>query len=172
MVYFMQATEGGPVKIGHSADVDRRRTTLEGFYGKELAVLATLPGGRKEERQIHSRFAHLRIGRTEQFRPAIDLMEFIGRPLLVGANPEATEDVQSDLSGRRFASQIKALREGRGRSGLSQVEAASLFGMQVDTWRGYEYGTRRIPEALRSRIIEAWGIHVPKVCPSCGQPID
>jgi hypothetical protein len=33
----------------------------------------------------------LRLGRTEQFRPGADLLEFIGRPLLVGVNPDAVE---------------------------------------------------------------------------------
>jgi hypothetical protein len=50
-----------------------------------------MPGGRDEETAIHDRFSHLRLGRTEQFRPASDLMEFIGRPLLVDLNPDAVE---------------------------------------------------------------------------------
>jgi hypothetical protein len=49
-----------------------------------------MPGGRAEERALHERFAGHRIGRTEQFRPAPDLMEFIGWPLLIGANPDAS----------------------------------------------------------------------------------
>ena len=40
---------------------------------------------------MHVRFAHLRFGRTEQFRPAADLMAFIGLPLFVSANPDAVE---------------------------------------------------------------------------------
>jgi hypothetical protein len=56
-----------------------------------LALLATLPGGYKEEREIHEKFAHLRFDRTEQFAPATELMEFIGKPLLVAADPDAVE---------------------------------------------------------------------------------
>jgi hypothetical protein len=91
MIYFLQSTEGGPVKIGHSADVDTRRLQLESHYSQPLALLATMPGERDEERAIHERFAHLRLGRTEQFRPAADLMAFLGRPLLVDPNPDAVE---------------------------------------------------------------------------------
>lgn len=97
-VYFAQDLNGGPIKIGHSIDVSARIKTLESHYGRPLALLATRPGGKDEERAVHERFAHLRLidsgrqGRQpEQFRPAAELMEFIGRPLLVSPNPDAIE---------------------------------------------------------------------------------
>lgn len=83
MIYFAQATEGGPIKIGFSARPSARIKALEGHYGKPLAILATMEGGRPEEAELHARFAALRIGRTEQFCPGPDLMAFIGRPLFV-----------------------------------------------------------------------------------------
>lgn len=91
MIYFAQAVSGGSVKIGHSADVPFRLKQLEAHYGQPLALLATLPGGRKEEREIHERFASARLGRSEQFQPIAEIMAFIGRPLLVGPNPDAVE---------------------------------------------------------------------------------
>ena len=98
MIYFLQPTDGGPIKIGFSADVDTRHKALEAHYRRPLALLATLPGGRTEEAEIHRRFDHLRLdnggsrgARIEQFRPAADLLAFIGRPLLVDANPDAVE---------------------------------------------------------------------------------
>ena len=91
MIYFMQSQGGGPVKIGHSLNVEARRKGLEAHYGTPLIILATRPGGRSEEAEMHARFAHLRLGRTEQFRPAPDLMKFIGRPLFVGANSDSVE---------------------------------------------------------------------------------
>lgn len=99
MIYFMQAVDGGPVKIGHSADVDTRRHQLEQLYRKPLAILATMDGGRDEELQVHRRFAHLRLGRTEQFQPALELFEFIGRPLLVDPNPDAVELMETGTWG-------------------------------------------------------------------------
>jgi hypothetical protein len=100
LIYFLQAVGGGPVKIGTSVNVDVRRKQLEWDYGRSLVLLATLPGGRDEERALHQRFAAHRLGRTEQFRPVPELMEFIGRPLLVGANPESVEvmGVPSELT--------------------------------------------------------------------------
>jgi hypothetical protein len=95
LIYFLQPVTGGPVKIGNASDVDVRRAQLEFQYGCPLVVLGTMKGDHKKEREIHRRFAHLRFGRTEQFRPAADLMTFIGRPLLVGANPDAVELMES-----------------------------------------------------------------------------
>jgi hypothetical protein len=98
LIYFIQGTDGGPVKIGYSANVDDRLRQLEVHYGQPLALLATMPGGPDVEAEIHERFRHLRLKgksnlgrRIEQFRPAADLMAFIGRPLLVGVNPDAVE---------------------------------------------------------------------------------
>jgi hypothetical protein len=91
VIYFVQPVDGGPIKIGCSENVDARVQQLQSLYKRPLSILKTLPGGRKEEMSIHKRFAHLRLGHTEQFRPASDLMEFIGGSLLVGANPETVE---------------------------------------------------------------------------------
>lgn len=88
MIYFAQ-TPSGSIKIGHSATVDTRLRNLASHYGSALRLLATMPGGREEERNIHARFSHHRIGRTEQFRPGRDLLEFIGNPMIIndGARP-------------------------------------------------------------------------------------
>jgi hypothetical protein len=90
MIYFAQ-TPTGSIKIGKADDVDQRLYKLGRDFGGPLSLIHTMPGGLTEERKIHSRFKHLRFRGTEQFRPAPELMEFIGKPLLVGANPEAIE---------------------------------------------------------------------------------
>lgn len=98
MIYFAQDLDGGPIKIGFSTDVTARIHQLELSYNRPLALLATMPGDMAREAEIHHRFAHLRLegrGRRgchpEQFRPAADLMAFIGRPFLVSPNPDAVE---------------------------------------------------------------------------------
>lgn len=91
MIYFLQSPEGGTIKIGHSINVPGRIKQLEAHYGQPLALLATMPGGRDEEQELHARFATARIGRTEQFRPVAEIMAFIGRPLLVSPDPDAVE---------------------------------------------------------------------------------
>ena len=93
MVYFARIGEDGPIKIGHSNRVDDRLKQLHSIYGRRMELLGTIPGGQAEERAMHERFAEHRIEGTEQFRPGRDLMGFLGRPLLVGANPEAVEAI-------------------------------------------------------------------------------
>jgi hypothetical protein len=111
MIYFLQPVDGGPVKIGFTDDLDTRRKALESRYGQPLALLTTLDGGREREGELFARFAHLRFGRTEQFRPAPELFEFIGRPLLVSANPDAVEVMPSTAKPTVLA--IKGNREWR-----------------------------------------------------------
>lgn len=97
MIYFAQLPSGA-VKIGKADDVDARLVQLEQQYRQPLSLLHVMEGSFEVERQIHRRFRHLRIegGRgREQFRPAPDLMEFIGRPLLVSPNPDAVEAVEA-----------------------------------------------------------------------------
>src|SRR4051812_4097791 len=92
----MAPTDGDPILIEHSADVETRRQQLESIYGGELAVLATMEGGQAEERAIHERFGDLRLGypgRSEpfpvQFRRDPELMAFLGRPLAPAEAPPA-----------------------------------------------------------------------------------
>jgi hypothetical protein len=94
MIYFVQPIDGGPVKIGFTDNLSARLIQLEQHYRVSLAVLATLPGDRAVERSIHKKFAHLRFGQTEQFRPEAELFEFINKPLLVCPNPELVEALE------------------------------------------------------------------------------
>ena len=106
MIYFLKPVDGGPVKIGCSEDVDRRREQLEWHYGRPLALLGTMPGGREEERAIHVRFAEHRIGRTELFRPVAK----------VRLAPEAVHSVHRD--GRR-----PRRRRGEMRDPMKRIDA-------------------------------------------------
>lgn len=87
----MQPVGGGPVKIGYSENVDRRRIQLEARYKTQLVVLSILEGDQDEEARIHARFAHVRLGGTEQFQPSPDLMAFIGCPDLAHVHHELIE---------------------------------------------------------------------------------
>lgn len=109
-VYFAQGVDGGAIKIGTSRNVPARLRQLESNYARPLVLLGTLPGGRSEEQAIHERFAHLRLGRTEQFRPEADLMKFIGRPLFVSAAPVV--EPMADASGQKpLVVQMRGSRE-------------------------------------------------------------
>lgn len=83
-IYFMQSASGGPIKIGITSDVEKRRKALE--LHEDMIVLATKSGNIKEERALHRQFAHLRV-RREWFEPAPELLTYIdelstnGRPV-------------------------------------------------------------------------------------------
>jgi hypothetical protein len=135
MIYFVQPTDGGPIKIGTTTNLDGRLRQLEAGYGTPLAVLATIEGGRKEESEIHARFAHLRLRRTEQFRPAPELLAFIGRPLLVDANPDSVEAMpQPTYAGsRKAAVMLRVTPEWKAwAEGLADHTRSSSFVEMID----------------------------------------
>jgi Meiotically up-regulated gene 113 len=124
MIYFAQLPTGA-IKIGKADDVEARLGQLEKHYRQPLSLLHVMEGGFETERQIHQRFAHLRIshrGGREQFRPGADLMEFIGLPVLVSANPETVESVP-----RRYAMvRIEAATLERAKLAASLTRAGSV----------------------------------------------
>lgn len=84
-VYFVQSAEGGPVKIGRSADPSARVASLQTANAHPLRVLATMPGGAAVERTLHRLFERHRVRPDgEWFHPAAEVLAFIrelgGRP--------------------------------------------------------------------------------------------
>lgn len=90
MIYFVQLPSGA-IKIGFSNNPKARFQQLKGHYRSPVALLTILDGDMAKERELHARFRHLRFGKTEQFKPAPELFDFIGKPLLAHPNPEAVE---------------------------------------------------------------------------------
>lgn len=78
-IYFVQPIEGGPIKIGCTSNINRRLAQLKSHYGRPVRLLGYLHGTERTEREMHRRFAHLRIGRTEQFQASKELLDFIGK---------------------------------------------------------------------------------------------
>jgi hypothetical protein len=76
MIYFIQRTTGGEIKIGTTVRLSKRLRQLEMEYEADLNVLAIQDGGRETENELHQRFDHLRIT-GEWFEPQDDLMDFI-----------------------------------------------------------------------------------------------
>lgn len=78
MIYFVQALDGGPIKIGTSTRLSVRMKQLAKASAKRLWVLGVTDGGREEERALHERFSHLRIT-GEWFKPDSALNAYIAR---------------------------------------------------------------------------------------------
>ncbi|MES3013901.1 MAG: GIY-YIG nuclease family protein [Pseudomonadota bacterium] len=75
-VYFLQAGDGGPIKIGFASDPMQRARSLQTGNHEQVYLLATAPGSLQDEHGLHARFAHLN-SRGEWFRPEPELMQFI-----------------------------------------------------------------------------------------------
>jgi hypothetical protein len=73
-VYFIQGVNGGPIKIGHSANPQRRLKDLR--TSQPLRILATMMGGRKKENELHRLFSSSRT-HGEWFEPTRELLSFI-----------------------------------------------------------------------------------------------
>lgn len=74
--YAIQAGEGGPIKIGTSADPWQRLKTLQTANASELRVIAAWRVLFFEEQDIHETFARFRL-RGEWFEPAEELVKFV-----------------------------------------------------------------------------------------------
>jgi hypothetical protein len=75
-VYFAQAERQGEIKIGFSTQVENRLYHLGHQRFTAMSLLGWVRGGPQVEREMHAKFAHLRIG-GEWFKPGPDLLEFI-----------------------------------------------------------------------------------------------
>lgn len=120
-VYFVQAGEGGPIKIGFTAgDVRRRIAELRTGCPYPLIPLGTIDGNESRERELHRQFRSERIGR-EWFAPCLELMA-----LIANANPVSDIDKEQTLASKA----IDTLG--------GNTEVAALFGVRENTvsmWR-------------------------------------
>lgn len=74
-VYLVQAHPSGRVKIGYSANVDRRLRSLQTGSPEQLKLVSVLDLDRAGENEIHKRFMHLRV-HGEWFEPEVlDLLD-------------------------------------------------------------------------------------------------
>ncbi len=82
-VYFIQAGEGGPVKIGTANDVSHRLAELQAGSAQLLSIIRTIDGGRPLEGWLHRHFSHARI-RSEWFAFSADMLT-ISPPCVVSS---------------------------------------------------------------------------------------
>lgn len=76
-VYFVQAGDGGPIKIGYtSSRVADRVAALQTGNPCRLEIVAVAPGSMEDESRAHAMFAQCRL-HGEWFAPGPELMAFI-----------------------------------------------------------------------------------------------
>src|SRR5688572_29831146 len=103
-VYFVQAGESGPIKIGFARKVQRRIATLQTGQHERLRLIADCPGSRGHEQEFHKALAAHRLD-GEWFSPHEDVMRAIkaARLYAFGHGEDVPEEIE------RLAVQVLAI---------------------------------------------------------------
>lgn len=91
-VYFIQDGHGR-LKIGYSNDPAERLRSLQTAHGAELTLLGSIPGTIATERELHKRFADLRLT-GEWFRAGDDLLAHVRKVLTAPELPLTTKQAR------------------------------------------------------------------------------
>lgn len=98
-VYFVQAGDGGPIKIGWTGgDPKARMRDLQTGNPYPLSMLGHVPGSGADETDLHEQFRHLRMV-GEWFKPAPDLVAFIAGVKWSRNVPTSREIITEDPPG-------------------------------------------------------------------------
>lgn len=76
MIYFVQDSQSLAIKIGYAASPEDRVAALQTANASSLCLLASIPGGRSDEAELHRRFAAARLV-GEWFRPTPELIVYL-----------------------------------------------------------------------------------------------
>lgn len=76
MIYFVQAIDGGPIKIGYTGNVRKRLSGLRSSNPTYLILLGVMDGDREMEKHLHGKFKKIQ---GEWFEPARKLFDFINQ---------------------------------------------------------------------------------------------
>jgi hypothetical protein len=90
MIYFIQGSLTGLIKIGHTTYIKSRFKALESACSEKIYVIKTIPGDSLAERRLHEKFFHLRY-HGEWFYPGKDLLEYIAKSRTFVVLPEFSE---------------------------------------------------------------------------------
>lgn len=144
VVYFLQAGESGPVKIGRTGKIDDRFKALQTGHYEQLRVVRKIIGQPSIERWAHRTFSSLRI-RGEWFRFDPAMLVWVPRPPKVVKPIKITPTilVDRDSGDAQFVSSLrKAL-------GLSQADFGSKLGVSGAAVSRWEDGNRGLSKPVR-----------------------
>jgi hypothetical protein len=94
VVYFIRA--GDAVKIGRTANLAARLRSLATASAVPLELLADVPGGKREEAELHRQWQHLHI-RGEWFEASEELLHYIAQLTGGGPTPEPDPRVRAQV---------------------------------------------------------------------------
>lgn len=143
VVYFVQNTNSGHIKIGTTKSMGARLNTLQNASADPLLVMACMPGDHRHEAELHDRFRSSRLHR-EWFAQTPELLAYIsevaGRgvkavlpPVVVtppkptlANRPRQTELQPGDLKAQAQAA-MRTLRSMSARALGSRIPITDLF---------------------------------------------
>jgi hypothetical protein len=137
LVYFIQSTNGGPVKIGYVSSagcLQSRVAALQTGSPYPLKVLRAIPGDRIVEAELHARFAGCRVS-GEWFLPAPELSAYLTGAICNRREPRAIERMVRQAYDRGVKDGHAAgLREGYLETGERLREALSTLPLDPEDW--------------------------------------
>lgn len=158
-VYFIQAGEDGPVKIGVAKNPEKRLPALQVNCVAKLRPLGVVNGDRETERSLHARFAASRV-RGEWFGLSAELQEFTRHLLpFPPRRPVFVPPV-----GRQWTIDELITAAG-GVSRLAEIAGVDHSSVSA-SWRR----TGRVPVERALRISEALQIPLSKIRPDVWRP--
>ena len=159
-VYFVQAGEAGPIKIGFARDVYRRLNKLRSDSPLPLVLLAMTPGDQLYERELHERF-HAHRQHREWFGPAPELLDFIATL----PKPERQSRSRPRKAFERPTGRQWTIKEMAACAG-SVVGLAKIVGRTHSTVCGWAV----VPSGHARAIHEALGIPLHEIRPDLWAP--
>lgn len=94
-VYFLQTAGDRRIKIGYSADFEKRRKQIGKMASSPLTVLAVMPGTRQLKRELHARFAKHRV-HGEWFKPHKSILDYLEFAKMYAAKESPDPDQGDD----------------------------------------------------------------------------
>jgi hypothetical protein len=143
LIYFIQAGDDGPVKIGCAENVEKRRSALQTAHHDVLRILRSFPGERGVERSLHERFSNLRI-RGEWFRFAPEMLTAHLPVLLTFPPTQKSPNLSIDLGAavKSYLQQLEARCAGLGVSLDDVCRAEGVANTTLARWRKGDFACR------------------------------
>lgn len=144
-VYFIQAGESGPIKIGSSSSPTDRLKTLQVASPERLRMLLVVDGGAHVEQALHHHFGSTRMS-SEWFRPTNGLLAMIESLRAGGSTPKKDDNSPPAAA---------VLSDYLTRSGETATSLAKALDVSPRTIHNWCSGSTKI-SLLGAELIEAW----------------
>lgn len=154
-VYFMRRADGvGPVKIGCSQRPAARLAVHQDWSPEPLTLIATAPGGFRDERRLHREFAAERL-HAEWFEASPRVLALVARVCATGALPPPSLDDRVLVMGELYRSGQTLEQIGK-RFGITRERVRQILRANGVVSLGFRPEVMRkvVTSAVESKIVE------------------